>query len=235
MKTRMNSKLMQKSVKLGLDYEELDHKILYFPGACPDPEASIAFVESMPDEWYENASEANEDGAARHDCYVAFPSQAEADVVSDVFVTFADKYGEVLKDEQSSNYMQSDVEYNAVRYRVGGEAKNHVDQPTAEDIGLVNICIYLNDDYEGGELGFIVDKDRQHDNAEPDLERDLIYKPKRGDMLIFPGHFWHYALPTTSGTKYLVLLKAFVEREENFEYTGVEMTDYLDDNDRDSK
>lgn len=231
---------MEKSVRLGLDYEELAHKILYFPAACPDPEGTIAYLESMPDEWYENASEADDEGAARHDSFVAFPSQAEADVVSDVFVTFAEKYGEVLRDERGGNFKQEDVEYNAARYRLGGDAKNHVDQPTHEDIGLVNICIYLNDDYEGGELGFIFDEDRQHDNAEPDLERDLVYKPKRGDVLVFPGHFWHYALPTISGTKYLSLIKTFVEREglkaeyDGFDSEEFQMKDYLNDENRDS-
>lgn len=231
---------MEKSVRLGLDYEEWAHKILYFPAACPDPEGTIAYLESMPDEWYENASEADDEGAARHDSFVAFPSQAEADVVSDVFVTFAEKYGEVLRDERGGNFKQEDVEYNAARYRLGGDAKNHVDQPTHEDIGLVNICIYLNDDYEGGELGFIFDEDRQHDNAEPDLERDLVYKPKRGDVLVFPGHFWHYALPTISGTKYLSLIKTFVEREglkaeyDGFDSEEFQMKDYLNDENRDS-
>ena len=47
---------------------------------------------------------------------------------------------------------------------------------------------------------------------------------------MFPGHFWHYALKTTEGTKYLVLIKTFVEREGgDFEYTGVDMVDYQDD------
>jgi len=214
---------------------------LFFPKACSDPKGVIEYLESRPEEWYENASEWNEllGGPARHDCHVAFPSQEEADIVTDVFVTFCEKYGETLKDGRTS-WEQKDVEYNAARYRLGGEAKNHVDQPTAEDIGLLNICIYLNDDYEGGELGFVLDEDRKHDNAAPDLEKDLMYTPEAGDIIIFPGHFWHYALPTKKGTKYLVLIKTMVEREGlDAEYTGVDedgsvqMNDYMND-DRDS-
>ena len=222
---------MDKSVKLGLDYKELAHKILYFPKACSDPQGVIEYLESMPEEWYENASEWNEllGGPARHDCHVAFPSQEEADIVTDVFQTFAHRYGETLKELKDSGYDQKDVEYNAARYRLGGEAKNHVDQPTADDIGLINICIYLNDDYVGGELGFILDEDRKYDNAHPDPEKDLMYAPEAGDILVFPGHFWHYALPTKEGTKYLVLIKTFVQRDEEFEYTGMGMNDYQDD------
>jgi hypothetical protein len=228
---------MEKSLNLGLEYEELAHKILYFPKACPDPQGVIEYLESMPEEWYENSSEWNEllGGPARHDCHVAFPSQEEADVVSDVFQTFCAKYGETLKDERAGRYQKEDIEYNAARYRLGGEAKNHVDQPTTEDIGLLNICIYLNDDYEGGELGFVLDEDRKHDNALPDLEKDLMYTPKSGDVLVFPGHFFHYALPTKKGTKYLVLIKTMVQREGiDAEYVGVDedgvqMNDYMND------
>lgn len=223
---------MEKSLNLGLEYEELAHKILYFPKSCSDPQGVIDYLESMPEEWYENASEWNEllGGPARHDCHVAFPSQEEADIVSDVFQTFCVKYGETLKDERAGRYQKEDQEYNAARYRLGGEAKNHVDQPTAEDIGLLNICIYLNEDYEGGELGFVLDEDRKHDNAKPDLEKDLMYTPKSGDILVFPGHFWHYALPTKKGTKYLVLIKTMVKREgQDNEYTGVDMVSYQDD------
>lgn len=228
---------MEKSLNLGLEYEELAHKILYFPKACSDPQGVIDYLESMPEEWYENSSEWNEllGGPARHDCHVAFPSQEEADIVSDVFQTFCEKYGETLKDERAGRYQKEDLEYNAARYRLGGEAKNHVDQPTPEDIGLLNICIYLNEDYEGGELGFVLDEDRKHDNAFPDTERDLMYVPKTGDILVFPGHFWHYALPTKKGTKYLVLIKTMVQREGiDAEYVGVDedgiqMNDYMND------
>ena len=230
---------MYKSEKLGLEYEELAHKILYFPKASTDPAETISYLESRPEEWYENASEWNEllGGPARHDCHVEFPNQEEADIVTEVFKTFCDKYDETLKDERvrTRGYSRGDVEYNAARYRLGGEAKNHVDQPTPEDIGLLNICIYLNEDYEGGELGFVLDEDRKHDNAKPNLEKDLMYTPKSGDILVFPGHFWHYALPTKKGTKYLVLIKTMVEREGldadlvGVDEDGVQMNDYMSD------
>lgn len=219
-----------KSDKLGLEYEVLAEKILLFPNACPDPVASIAWMEAKDDSaWYENASEWNDllGGPARHDNFIDFPSQEEADVVTEVFRTFAKLYDEVLTDIPESGYKQSDEQYNGVRYRLGGDAKNHVDQPNDDDIGMLNICIYLNDDYVGGELGFVQEQERKVNNTTPDPTKDLMYYPKAGDMVVFPGHFWHYAMPTVSGTKYLTLVKTFVAREGM--EPGVPMDSYTDE------
>jgi hypothetical protein len=62
--------------------------------------------------------------------------------------------------------------------------------------------IYLNDDYEGGELWF------------PYL--DIKFKPQAGDIILFPSTFIyaHSSLKVTSGTK----------------YSAVTMFDYNDNN-----
>jgi len=74
------------------------------------------------------------------------------------------------------------------------------------DHGFSYICtvssiLYLNDDYEGGELWF------------PYL--DIKWKPKMGDMVFFPSTYIyaHASMPVTSGTK----------------YSAVTMFDYNDD------
>lgn len=191
---------MPKTKNLGIDYEEWAPRVLYFPAAMPDPQGSIQHMEDT-DEWYANDSEYNEEigGTPRDDCHIRFPNQIEADVVTECFRAYNDLYGHEFLDKEfaRNGYHESDIEYNGVRYRVGGEAKTHRDQPVEHDIGLVNICLYPNEDYEGGELGF-------------DFLDIPLYKPGAGDIIIFPGNFDHYALPTKSGKKYLVLLKVFV-------------------------
>ncbi len=54
----------------------------------------------------------------------------------------------------------------------------------------VTLLVYLNGDFEGGELVF------------PDY--DLTIKPEAGDLLMFPsGHqYRHWVTPVTSGTRY---------------------------------
>lgn len=56
--------------------------------------------------------------------------------------------------------------------------------------GHCSILVYLNDDYEGGELYF------------PDL--DFGIRPKRGMMITFPGNLYytHGVAPVRSGTRY---------------------------------
>jgi len=59
--------------------------------------------------------------------------------------------------------------------------------------------IYLNDNYEGGELSFKIFK--------TDSEYDIVkYKPKAGDVLVFPSHqpYYHGVTKTTFGSKYFV-------------------------------
>jgi hypothetical protein len=59
----------------------------------------------------------------------------------------------------------------------------------------VSAVIYLNDDYEGGELYF------------PRLDK-LAFKPKIGDIAIFPSNYIyeHASLDIVEGTKYCVVI-----------------------------
>jgi hypothetical protein len=85
--------------------------------------------------------------------------------------------------------------FNFVKYE--GEGKHfriHADHGPAYNT-TVSIVVYLNDDYEGGELFF------------PRLD-NLVYKPKMGDIAIFPSNYIyeHASLPMKNGTKYCVVI-----------------------------
>jgi hypothetical protein len=51
--------------------------------------------------------------------------------------------------------------------------------------------VYLNDDYEGGELSF--------------MHQNISFKPKTGDLVMFPGniHYWYNVGPT-NGSRYIM-------------------------------
>lgn len=51
--------------------------------------------------------------------------------------------------------------------------------------------VYLNDDYEGGELSFI--------------NQGVSFKPKTGDLVLFPGniHYWYHVAPA-NGSRYIM-------------------------------
>jgi hypothetical protein len=85
---------------------------------------------------------------------------------------------------------------------------------------ILTITMYLNDDYEGGELTFLNEDDG-----------DVIhYRPKAGDITVFPSAvpYWHGVERVESGDRYLVrtfLAKEFEPSDlwkKNAEHYGLE-------------
>jgi hypothetical protein len=62
---------------------------------------------------------------------------------------------------------------------------------------IITYTIYLNDDYGGGEVDFVNEKDREL----------ITYKPRRGDITVFPSGrpYWHAARAASSGNNKLFL------------------------------
>jgi predicted 2-oxoglutarate/Fe(II)-dependent dioxygenase YbiX len=82
--------------------------------------------------------------------------------------------------------------YNLLRYSGGQEYKSHYDSGTAMG-RIISSIVYLNEDYEGGEIEF--------------LNFGIKIKPKAGMMILFPSNFSyrHVAHPVTTGTKYALV------------------------------
>lgn len=101
------------------------------------------------------------------------------------------------KYNMNMQYMEA---INFVRYGEGQHFAIHADHGFSY-ICTVSSVVYLNDNYDGGELWF------------PYL--DIKWKPSEGDMVFFPSTYIyaHASLPVTSGVK----------------YSAVTMFDYNDD------
>jgi hypothetical protein len=85
--------------------------------------------------------------------------------------------------------------FNFVKYEGEGTHFNiHADHGPAYNC-TVSAVIYINDDYEGGEIRF------------PRLD-NYTHKPKVGDIAIFPSNYIyeHASLPMKTGTKYCVVV-----------------------------
>ena len=83
-------------------------------------------------------------------------------------------------------------DYAILKYRKGTEYKEHHDSGTSMG-RFISAIIYLNDDYEGGELEF--------------TRFNVKIKPKAGMLILFPSNYAyaHIAHPVTKGTKYAVV------------------------------
>jgi len=82
--------------------------------------------------------------------------------------------------------------YGLLRYSGGEEYGFHYDGGT-DSKRTISVLIYLNDDYEGGEIEFTNFK--------------LKIKPKAGTLILFPSNYayGHIAHPVISGTKYVIV------------------------------
>lgn len=62
--------------------------------------------------------------------------------------------------------------------------------------------LYVNDDYEGGEIAFKIFKDETKVSRDAEFDR-LRYKPRAGDMLVLPAHhpYWHGVRKTLTNRK----------------------------------
>jgi hypothetical protein len=94
--------------------------------------------------------------------------------------------------------------FNFVKYEgAGTHFKIHADHgPTY--VTTVSIVVYLNDDYEGGEIWF------------PRMD-NLVIKPKAGDIVVFPSTYIyeHASQDMISGTKYAVVIMSDYNDRDN--------------------
>jgi len=83
-------------------------------------------------------------------------------------------------------------EYSLLKYGEGQEYKAHYDDGPTTD-RTMSAVLYLNDDYEGGEIEFI--------------HMGIKIKPQAGMLILFPSDFSyaHIAHPIIKGTKYALV------------------------------
>lgn len=88
-----------------------------------------------------------------------------------------------------------------LRYQLGEKYGAHYDGGTNSG-RCVSPILYLNDDYEGGELEFI--------------HHGIKIKPQEGSLFLFPSNYAykHIAHPVIKGTKYAIVT-FFHDREES--------------------
>lgn len=107
----------------------------------------------------------------------------------EVVASAVQSYKNIFKIEEE---IKDDEIYALLRYSVGERYDQHYDGGT-ESSRSISVLIYLNDDYDGGEIEF------------PYF--NLKIKPKAGTLILFPSNYAysHIAHPVISGTKYVII------------------------------
>jgi len=109
------------------------------------------------------------------------------------------KYIEIVKDFGANIVVPNSHNYAVDRRRVGDYLGPHADIPTGtydrhrgsspeDSLITISAIFYFNDDFEGGELRFI--------------EEDRIYKPVKGDLMVFLPTIRHEILEIKKGERY---------------------------------
>jgi len=88
--------------------------------------------------------------------------------------------------------IEEDSGYELLKYPEGCFYVEHTDSFKARP-RAISCSFILNDDFEGGEFAF--------------FNKELKYKLKKGDALLFPSSFMypHEVMPVTKGTRYSII------------------------------
>ena len=125
------------------------------------------------------------------------------------FYNVSKDYAEFIKDENEPKFLYS---FDIKKYYSGKNMGTHFDQLDGDKTLKYSLIMYLNDDYEGGEISFTL-KDSKIQGPFPDYSdkrnKDLMnfgIKPKAGSIIIFPSSspYYHTAHLIKSGMKYIV-------------------------------
>jgi hypothetical protein len=106
--------------------------------------------------------------------------------------------------------------FNIKKYKAGVGMGSHYDQLDGDKTLRYSLVMYLNDDFEGGEISFIMSpyKDVRL-TPQPNIDYDIAVadnqiafgvKPKAGSIIIFPSSapYYHTAHTVKTGFKYMV-------------------------------
>lgn len=117
-----------------------------------------------------------------------------ANIDKDFFELLMKTVGPVVQEYAKKNNIDiSHVEgFHLARYTKGQFFKEHTDQ-TEEYPRKISAVVYLNENYEGGNITF--------------TKLGLSFKPSASTVFIFPStqEFSHFAEPVVSGIKYVIV------------------------------
>lgn len=202
-----------------LEHLELEKYILVFPNAIENPELFLSNFLSTPARDGMSIIKRHEsfgsDGAESFMLLRLPPEDSRSGLIKNpedlflgdlisfdklsqrIFAQYVDKYKIELS--QPTEITHSGMRHYTVGGCVGPHQDYSLDQPDTPNF-TVTLNAYLTDDYEGGEIVFLSDNYATNSGDGEDIR--LTYKPKAGDIVVFPSVLWHKTNPVTVGHRY---------------------------------
>lgn len=185
----------------------LDKNIYYYQNVIPDPNALIKKIESI------DHLLTDETGISKWADWTAYQSTYAFGKQKMIREHFFNKnheaYTECREIEKeitdaiifaSKDYelMHSGLDIGMLcpmsisKYFVKSQMGKHTDTHDDDQGKTISVVLYLNDDYEGGEIEF--------------EDQKIIVKPTAGSVIVFPSRkpYFHASKPIISGEKYIV-------------------------------
>jgi hypothetical protein len=225
--------------------QKLHDEVFYYEDVFEDPSGLIALIEDLDDDesthsvipewgfWFSNSKDGHSFGSKKDfapDKMAELDSPRKADVekvVSTIQKAVKDVAEAYYRDRKFETEPNMSPFVGVMKYRPGCEMGAHFDAQAGDRSLKYSIVLYLNDNYEGGEISFIV---RPYDlrnpknsdlkplpDADDPANKDLVdftLKPKAASALIFPSTHphKHQVHIMKKGDKYI--FPGFVFQEE---------------------
>jgi hypothetical protein len=203
-----------------MDREILEEKVYYYTNVIEDPKKLVDAIENdNKDEWGEWMACSGQHYVYGTDKSISLTAESnEKDKY--IYNTLQKAFDDVARDYAAAHGITEEPKlfpmYPIKKYQAGTFMGAHFDQQEGDERLKVSFVMYLNDDYEGGEISFTIRDPKgpiQGPTPEADFEDaaghgayDFYVKPKAGSIIVFPPSppYHHTAHLVKSGEKIMV-------------------------------
>ncbi|NDB60766.1 hypothetical protein EB001_20320 [bacterium] len=203
-----------------MDREILEEKVYYYTNVIEDPTKLVEAIEKdNKDEWGEWMACSGQPYVYGTDKTIK-PTEGVDEKNDYIYQTLQKAFDDVARDYAAAQGITEEPKlfpmYPVKKYMAGTFMGAHFDQQEGDERLKVSFVMYLNDDYEGGEISFTIASPEgvlQSASPEPDFDEarengnyTFYVKPKAGSIIVFPPSppYHHTAHLVKSGYKYMV-------------------------------
>lgn len=203
-----------------MNKEILEEKVYYYTNVIEDPKKLVDAIENdNQDPWGEWMACSGQAYVYGTDKTIALSDDAD-EKNKYIFNTLQKAFDDVARDYAKSQGITDEPklfpQYPIKKYQPGTYMGAHFDQQEGDERLKVSFVMYLNDDYEGGEISFTIASPEgvlKNSSPNPDFEiaeKEKNYtfavKPKAGSIIVFPPSppYHHTAHLVKSGEKIMI-------------------------------